>query len=171
MESPAQPLPPSPGRRGPQAAPPLGLQGRPHPRGGGGSSRDLVHPHCSPAPRTRPLPRGPASPPWRGLFSPADAPPNPLLPAKCCCPSCSFPLPQTSQHGLGDPTTAGPPTPGPTQRRVCRDGGSLTAASRGAPSAARASPWAGRQEWPGPSSKVTPSRGCHPSLWFSTALF
>ena len=158
MESPAHPLPP-PLAGGGHEQPLPGATGPARPRGGGGSSRDLVHPHCPRAPRTRPLPRGPASPPRRGLFSPAgDAPPNPLLPAKCYCPSCSFAPPQTSQHGLGDPTAAGPPTPGPSGWQVCRDRGSLTAVSRGAPCQLRGHPLGrGGRNGPGPPPRSLPA--------------
>ena len=86
----------SPGRQGPQAVRPLELQGRLRPRGGGDSSRDLLHLHCPWPPTTRPLPSGPVSPPRRGLFPPpGEGPPNPPLPrAEHCCPGWSFPLPR-----------------------------------------------------------------------------
>ena len=118
-------------------------------------------------PRPGPCPERPLPSPRRGSPQPS-APPSGALLSRLEFPP---PPPQTSQHVLGDLTTAGPPTPGPTGLQVCRERGGLIVASRGTPCRLkRASPGWGSRSGPGPSSTVTPQRGRPLSLWFSAEI-
>lgn len=142
----------SPGRQGPQAVRPLELQGRLRPRGGGDSSRDLLHLHCPWPPTTRPLPSGPVSPPRRGLSLPQERvpltlrspgrstavpagvspSPAPDLPARPWGPDhnrTTDPRPHRAAGLQGD------------RRSDCGESGCPLSAEAGIP-------WAGQQEWP-----------------------
>ena len=137
--------PSSPGRQGPQAVRPLELQGRPCPRGGGDSSRDLLHLHCPWPPTTRPLP-GEASSlpqerlpltlcsPERSTAVPAGVSPSPSpdLPARPWGPDHSRttdPRPHRAAGLQGE------------RRSDCGESGHPLPAEAGIP-------WVGQQEWP-----------------------